>query len=71
VDKVVFVGATRESGHGEVSAIQHFDLDLLPFPFLDQVGRGDVGNRRSRTRLAFLAFEGFQAFRRGLEVGTH
>jgi hypothetical protein len=71
VDKVVFVGAARESSHGEVSAVRHLDFNLLPFPFLDQVSRGYVGNRGSHTQLPFLAFGGSQAFQRGLGTGTH
>ena len=34
VDEVVFVRTAGERGHGEVGAIWHLDLYLLPFPFL-------------------------------------
>ncbi len=59
VDKIVLISTARESGHGEVGPVRHLDLDLLAFLFLNQVGWGDILDRRSRTRLPFLALGGF------------
>ncbi len=59
VDKIVLVSTARERSHGEVGAIRHLDPDLLAFLFLNQISQGDARDRRSRTRLPFLAFGGF------------
>ncbi len=35
MDKVVFIGPVRKSGHLEVGSIWYLDLDLLGFSLLD------------------------------------
>ncbi len=71
VVKVIFVCTTVEHGHGEVGAIWHLGLDLLPFPFLNLIGRGNVRNWGLCAQFSFFAFQSLEAFQRGLGAGTH
>jgi hypothetical protein len=71
VDKVFLVVPVSKSGHLRAGAIRHLDLDLLGFPFLVQIYRGDIQDRGLGYQLPLLAFGVLQAFQRGLEVGTH
>ena len=71
VDEVIFVCTAGEWGHGEVGAIWHLGLDLLPFLFLDLIGRGKERNWGPRARLSFFAFHSLEAFQRGFGAGTH
>jgi hypothetical protein len=71
VDKVFLVVPVSKSGHLEVGSVRHLDLDLLGFLFLMQIYGGDIRDRGSGDQLPLLAFGVLEAFRRGLEVGTH
>jgi hypothetical protein len=60
-----------KSGDLEVASIRHLDLELIWFPFLVQIQGGDIRVRGSGDQLTLFAFGILQAFRQGLEVGTH
>jgi hypothetical protein len=71
VDEVFLVVPVSKSSHLEVGSIRQLDLDFLGFPFLVQIYGGDIRDGGSSDQLPLLAFGVLQAFRRGLEVGTH
>ncbi len=71
MDEVFLVVSVSKSGHLEVGSVRNLDLDLLGFPFLVQIYRGDIRDRGSGDQLPLLPFGILEAFQQALEVGTH
>jgi hypothetical protein len=70
-DKVFRVVPRAVCGHLELHPIRKFNLDLFRFLLLEKISRENIRDGRPNRRRALLALGVLEAFRRGLEVGTH
>ncbi len=71
VDKIFLVFPRAVCGHLELRPVRKFNLDLFRFPLLEKISWGNIWDGRPNGRRALLALGVLEAFRQGLEVGTH